>query len=199
MLSAQLAAVLESGGVLDRRQLCIQAGRAAWALYVDVYVLDAGGRAGTRKHLEHLHLNVASSGQGPGSCCMQQRPRQDQVHAAAMAPRLRIASRTAVWRNRRWATAWPAAVRCRRPPDSFCPAGGHLESLPCLPPWHGATLNTAQSGLGSAPFVPAAALLSGRAGAGSQTQHFSLHSLRLLLCCCCRLLCSRRNCVAPSA
>lgn len=29
--------------MVDRRQLCIDPGKAAWALYVDVYVLDAGG------------------------------------------------------------------------------------------------------------------------------------------------------------
>ena len=42
-LGEQLGAVLEGGGVLDRRQLCIDAGKAAWAVYLDLYVLDAGG------------------------------------------------------------------------------------------------------------------------------------------------------------
>ena len=36
----------ESGdGLLDTRQLCIDPGRAAWAAYLDVVVLDAGGSA----------------------------------------------------------------------------------------------------------------------------------------------------------
>lgn len=42
-LGEQLGAVLEGGGVLDRRQLCIDAGKAAWAVYLDLYVLDADG------------------------------------------------------------------------------------------------------------------------------------------------------------
>ena len=46
VLTAQLTALLEGAGgaaVLDRRQLCIDPGKAAWAVYVDVSVLDAGG------------------------------------------------------------------------------------------------------------------------------------------------------------
>ena len=29
-------------GIVDGRQLCIDAGRAAWLAYLDIYVLDAG-------------------------------------------------------------------------------------------------------------------------------------------------------------
>lgn len=41
-LTQTLTSLLEGAGVVDRRQLCIDAGKAAWAVYVDVYVLDAG-------------------------------------------------------------------------------------------------------------------------------------------------------------
>lgn len=65
-------------------------------------------------------------------------------------------------------------------------AAPHLAAPTCIPvpcwrssrvvaqpfPWHGSTLTTAQNGLGIAPHVPAAALLRGRASAGSQTLHF---------------------------
>lgn len=43
MLTEQLTAALSLGGLLDLRQLCIDPGKAAWAVYVDVYVLDADG------------------------------------------------------------------------------------------------------------------------------------------------------------
>lgn len=43
VLTEQLSSLLEGAGVVDRRQLCIDPGKAAWAVYVDVYVLDAGG------------------------------------------------------------------------------------------------------------------------------------------------------------
>ncbi|KAI7841051.1 hypothetical protein COHA_005279 [Chlorella ohadii] len=41
VLTEQLGALLSS--VVDARQLCIDAGKAAWAVYVDIYVLDADG------------------------------------------------------------------------------------------------------------------------------------------------------------
>lgn len=41
-LTAQLSSLLEGSAVVDRRQLCIDAGKAAWAVYLDIYVLDAG-------------------------------------------------------------------------------------------------------------------------------------------------------------
>lgn len=44
VLTEQLSGVLQ--GAVDRRQLCIDPGKAAWAVYVDVYVLDAGGGRG---------------------------------------------------------------------------------------------------------------------------------------------------------
>lgn len=34
---------LALAGLLDPKQLCIDPGRAAWAVYVDIYVLDADG------------------------------------------------------------------------------------------------------------------------------------------------------------
>ena len=43
MLTEQLTSLLDSAAVLDRRQLCIDPGKAAWAVYLDIYVLDAGG------------------------------------------------------------------------------------------------------------------------------------------------------------
>ncbi|EFN59910.1 hypothetical protein CHLNCDRAFT_132943 [Chlorella variabilis] len=43
VLTEQLSSLLEGAGVVDRRQLCIDPGKAAWAVYVDVYVLDADG------------------------------------------------------------------------------------------------------------------------------------------------------------
>ncbi|KAL4422267.1 hypothetical protein ABPG75_008464 [Micractinium tetrahymenae] len=42
-LGEQLGALMEGAGVVDRRQLCIDAGKAAWAVYLDLYVLDADG------------------------------------------------------------------------------------------------------------------------------------------------------------
>lgn len=41
VLTEQLGALL--CGVVEPRQLCIDAGKAAWAVYLDIYVLDAGG------------------------------------------------------------------------------------------------------------------------------------------------------------
>lgn len=41
VLTEQLNALLSSA--VDARQLCIDAGKAAWAVYVDIYVLDADG------------------------------------------------------------------------------------------------------------------------------------------------------------
>lgn len=41
VLTEQLNALLSSA--VDARQLCIDVGKAAWAVYVDIYVLDAGG------------------------------------------------------------------------------------------------------------------------------------------------------------
>lgn len=43
VLTEQLSGLLEAGGVVDRRQLCIDPGRAAWAVYLDLYVVDADG------------------------------------------------------------------------------------------------------------------------------------------------------------
>lgn len=43
VLTAQLNALLAAPGVLDRSQLCIDSGKAAWAVYIDVYVLDDDG------------------------------------------------------------------------------------------------------------------------------------------------------------
>ena len=38
-----MATLLESSAFVDLQQLCIDPGRAAWAVYVDIYVLDADG------------------------------------------------------------------------------------------------------------------------------------------------------------
>lgn len=47
--------------------------------------------------------------------------------------------------------AWRFCMWMHTGLPALLPTGGHLESLPCLPPWQGATLNAAQNGLGSAP------------------------------------------------
>ena len=43
VLTAQLNSLLATPGVLDREQLCIDPGKAAWAVYIDIYVLDDDG------------------------------------------------------------------------------------------------------------------------------------------------------------
>jgi exosome complex component RRP43 len=43
VLTAQLAALLATPGVLDLGQLCIDPGKAAWAVYLDIVVLDDDG------------------------------------------------------------------------------------------------------------------------------------------------------------
>lgn len=41
MLTEQVGNLVRS--IVDARQLCIDAGKAAWMAYLDIYVLDAGG------------------------------------------------------------------------------------------------------------------------------------------------------------
>lgn len=137
VLTEQLGALLSS--VVDARQLCIDAGKAAWAVYVDIYVLDAGGLLTW--------------------CC---RGCQKVVASCCCAPHLPAA-------------AWPACLLL------FCWFPLHavlhsllclhtrrlLESLPCPPPWQGATLHAAQSGLVGAPVCALPAFAAGRARRGS--------------------------------
>lgn len=56
VLTEQLTCLLESAAVVDRRQLCIDPGKAAWAVYLDLFVLDAGGWV----------LRVQAAGRGDG-------------------------------------------------------------------------------------------------------------------------------------
>jgi exosome complex RNA-binding protein Rrp42 (RNase PH superfamily) len=41
VLTEQVAGIVER--LVDARQLCIAAGKAAWLAYLDIYILDAGG------------------------------------------------------------------------------------------------------------------------------------------------------------
>lgn len=118
VLSEQLGALL--GSVVDARQLCIDAGKAAWAVYVDIYVVDAGGR--------EAEVGMAAVGSSlPGVCflCLC------NLH-------LRRSTRV---------VALPAAMaRCNtsRRPERIGGRAGLLPGQPMLPAGPGADLQTFQ-------------------------------------------------------
>ncbi len=57
VLSEQVGSLVQR--LVDRRQLCIAEGKAAWLAYLDIYVLDAGGR---RKLVLHFGVVMLSAG-----------------------------------------------------------------------------------------------------------------------------------------
>lgn len=57
VLSEQVGSLVQQ--LVDCRQLCIAEGKAAWLAYLDIYVLDAGGR---RKLVLHFGVVMLSTG-----------------------------------------------------------------------------------------------------------------------------------------
>ncbi len=58
-------------GIVDGTQLCIDAGRAAWLAYLDIYVLDAG--AAHMKQVTMLATYFASWHHRHPRCCVRAR------------------------------------------------------------------------------------------------------------------------------
>ena len=161
VLTQQLTSLLDAGGVVDGRQLCIDPGRVAWAVYVDVYVLDAGGGLGAGRVVGACCLGLAVG----WLCCFGRAfgtrggLKGRGLLACGRLPRARPASASLCLLLRRAHTT-----------------GSHLESFGC--PSHGSTqhLQLAQSGLGSVPahvrLRPAAA---SRAAGPVRNPRYTLH------------------------
>lgn len=85
VLTEQLNALLSSA--VDARQLCIDAGKAAWAVYVDIYVLDADGSLhdacllaalAALSSLQLRAVSIDASGRVQTGAAAQQQQRQQQ-------------------------------------------------------------------------------------------------------------------------